>query len=55
MKQTDINSIRKIADALSEYSETLAEIQDQVQSEALDQALDDLSLAIDELFTAIEE
>lgn len=55
MKQSDINTVRKIAEALEEYNETLTNIQDKEQSEALDQAIDDLAMTIDDLYTAIEE
>ena len=55
MKQSDINTVRKIAEALEEYNETLSNIQDNEQSEALDQAIDDLSMVIDDLYSAIEE
>ena len=55
MKQSDINTLRKIAEALEEYNETLTNIQDNEQSEALDQAIDDLAMTIDDLYTAIEE
>lgn len=55
MKQSDINSLKKIAESLEEYNETLTNIQDREQSEALDQAIDDLSIVIDDLYSAIEE
>ena len=55
MKQSDINTVRKIAEALEDYNETLTNIQDNEQSEALDQAIDDLAMTIDDLYTAIEE
>ena len=55
MKQSDINTLRKIAEALTEYNETISDIQEKEQSEALDQAIDDLSMVIDDLYSAIEE
>ena len=55
MKQSDINTLKKIAESLEEYNETLSNIQDNEQLEALDQAIDDLAMTIDDLYTAIEE